>query len=230
MYLYPMFRSLTYLLFCCCVFLTSCRGDDDSEIPPNFEGYTYLPLQVGQERIYRIDSISYDDFTGTIDTVTFFERQLISAVENDLQGRRNYRIKIYRRNIDSLPWRLRNTELSYRGTYRYELNQGGITYVPLVFPPLAKSRWNVNALNAQAEINYQYQNLHQAFRIESKLYDSTITVLQNEEFNLISTEKDIEVYASGIGMIYRENIDLNTDINTGETTSGSERFQRLVKP
>jgi hypothetical protein len=210
--------------------LASCRSDEDSEIPANFEGYSYLPLELGQERVYRIDSISYDDFTGTIDTTIFYERQLIVATQEDLSGRTNYRTEIYRRSADTLAWRLRSTELRYRGTYRYELNQGGNVYLPLIFPPLADSRWNTNALNAQEEIIYQYQNLHQSFQIDDNSYDSTITVLQNEEFNLISTEKDIEVYARGVGMIYRENIDLNTDINTGEITSGSERFQRLIQP
>ncbi len=210
--------------------LGSCGKDSDSEIPPNFEGYSYLPLEVGQERVYRIDSISYDDFTGTIDTVVFFERQLIVSTEEDLSGRTNYRTEIYRRDSIGQPWRLRSTELRYRGTYRYELNQGGNIYLPLVFPPLADSRWNVNAMNAQGEVIYEYQKLHQSFQNEGVTYDSTITVLQNEEFNLISTEKDIEVYASGVGMIYRENIDLNTDINTGDIESGSERYQRLIQP
>jgi len=212
------------------ILLTSCSEDSEDELPPNFEGYSYLPLEVGQERIFRIDSISYDDFTGMVDTTVYFERTSIESTESDLQGRINYRTEIYRRNADSLAWQLRRTEFRYRGTYRYELNRGGIILLPLVFPPLQESRWNVNALNAQNEATYQYRRLNQAFQLEGLTFDSSITVLQKDVLNLINREKALEVYASGVGMIYSEDIDLETDINSGEIISGYERYRRLIQP
>jgi len=212
------------------IFLLSCGSDEESELPPNFEGYTYLPLEVGQERIYRIDSISYDDFTGTIDTVIFFERQLIVDTQEDLSGRLNYRTEVYRRIADSLPWRLLASELRYRGTLRYELNQGGNVFVPLVFPTIEDSRWDVNALNAMDRFTYQYQALHQSYQLDGVRYDSSITVLQKDVLNLIERERSSEVYASGLGLIYRENIELDTDINSGEILRGFKRRQRLIQP
>ena len=210
--------------------LISCNNEDDVDLPANFQGYTYLPLEIGQERIYQIDSISYDDFTGTVDTVIYFERQLIISSEIDLGGRINYKAEIFRRNADTLDWRLSSVELRYRGTLRYELNQGGNIFIPLVFPPLESSSWDVNSMNAQTEIIYEYQNLHQPYQLQGDLYDSSITVLQNDVLNLIERERDLEVYASGIGMIYKENIALETDIISGEIVRGFERRQYLIQP
>lgn len=229
LYLYQMIRRiLPFVILSLSLF--SCSKETEDELPANFEGYTYLPLEVGQERIYQIDSITYDEFTGTIDTSLYYQRELIEDQLTDLQGAINYQVAIFRRTNDSVNWRRVATELRYRGTYRYEQNLGGIVYLPLVFPPLEESRWNVNALNAQDEQIFRYQNLHQSYSTIASTYDSSITVLQRELISLIGEEIAKEVYATGLGLVYKENIDLQTDINTGDITSGTERFQYLIQP
>lgn len=208
--------------------LISCAKEDQEELPVNFEGYTYLPLTVGQELIYRIDSVAYDDFTGTVDTVVYFIRELIENKVEDLSGREVFRVNVYRRNSETLAWRQLRIEERYRGTYRYEVTRNSISYVPLVFPPLRESRWNVNSLNNLEEITYRYQKLHEPFSTGIKSYDSTINVLQKDQLSLIGREYEREVYASRVGLVYKENINLQTDINSGQITSGFERRQVLL--
>lgn len=208
----------------------ACSKDSNDELPQNFAGYSYLPLSVGEERIYKVDSIAYDDFTGTIDTVVYFLKERIQSEFQDLGGRKSYKVDIYQRSSDTLAWKQLRTDVRHRGVYRYELTQNGISTTPLVFPPLKESRWNVNSLNSGEEIVYRYQNLHQAFQSEERRFDSTITVLQKDQISLIGKEVAKEVYGSQLGLVYRESTKLQTDINTGQIVSGSERYQRLIKP
>ncbi len=208
--------------------ILSCRKEDKEELPVNFEGYTYLPLKVGDEAIFRIDSISYDDFTGMVDTTVYYRKEVVASQSTDLGGRTVFKVELYSRPNDSTAWRLIRVDEKHRGTYRYELKRNSIVYVPMVFPPLEESRWNVNSLNNQEEETYKYQDLHQAFSISGSTYDSTVTVLQKEQLSLIGRESSKEVYASGIGLVYKENINLATDISTGQITSGFERREYLI--
>ena len=203
--------------------VVSCAKDDKEELPANFEGYTYLPLTVGQEAVFKIDSITYDDFTGNIDTTVYFIREVVQEQSTDLSGRSIFKVAVYTRLNDSASWRQIRIDEKHRGTYRYELKKNSISFVPLVFPPLLESRWNVNSLNNGEEITYRYESLHQSFSIKGNAYDSTITVLQKDILSLIGREYEREVYASGVGLVYQEQINLETDINTGNTTKGFER-------
>ena len=212
------------------MFVYACSDDDDEgDLPQNFEGYTYLPLKVGQSAEFRIDSIAYDDFTGTVDTIVYFQREEVRESFVDLAGRTSYRVDIFQRATDTVDWMKVRTDVKHRGTYRYELSIGSVPYVPLVFPPLAESRWDVNALNAQLEVTFRYQNLHQAYVTNQATYDSTITVLQRDQLSLIGKILDREVYASGLGLVFRENINHETDINSGAIVSGFEKNMVRLK-
>ena len=64
--------------------ISACSKDDSEDLPENFAGYNYLPLSVGLENIYLVDSIAYDDFTGTVDTTQYFIRELFEGTVQDL--------------------------------------------------------------------------------------------------------------------------------------------------
>lgn len=222
-------QSVLFLL-ALSLYLFSCTKEEGEDLPANFEGYTYLPLQANTEFQFRIDSIAYDDFTGTVDTFSYFRKEEIKAPVEDLGGRNTFPVEIYQRLNDSSRWTLIAHEYRYRGTYRYELERNSIAYVPLVFPPLEESRWNVNALNTDEEKVYRYDDLHQSFQLEGRNFDSTITVLQENQLSLINVLRAREVYGSGWGLIYRENEDYSTDISSGEIISGYKRYQYLISP
>lgn len=222
-------RQQLFIYILLSIVFIACSKDDSEDIPENFEGYNYLPLSVGSELIYRVDSVSYDDFTGEIDTVVYYIRELVESKGQDLGGRTEFNVGLYQRMNDSLSWRKLRVNRKHRGTYRYELTINSISFLPLVFPPLQDSRWNVNSLNTLEEVIYRYEGLHQAFKYSGRTYDSTITVLQKDQLSLIGREYEREVYAAGLGLVFKESIDLETDISSGDVTSGFIRRQYLIE-
>ena len=75
------------------VFIAACEDDDESS--KEFIGYQYLPLELGQENTYQVDSIKYDDFTNTIDTIQFQRREVVDGTFVDGEGRLNYIVNIF---------------------------------------------------------------------------------------------------------------------------------------
>ncbi|MBL0341829.1 MAG: hypothetical protein IPP71_13370 [Bacteroidetes bacterium] len=101
------------------------------------------------------------------------------------------------------------------------------TYVKLVFPITSSATWNGNLLNNFDPKLYEYQNLHQPLILAGINFDSTLTVLQIDDDNFIETMYEIEKYATGVGMIYKEQIFIEKD-NTQPPLVGI-LSQRLYK-
>ena len=59
-----------YSLILISILFYACKKDEDVN-ETLFFGYQYIPIHEGDERIYQVDSIIYDDFTGLVDTIRF---------------------------------------------------------------------------------------------------------------------------------------------------------------
>ncbi len=75
------------LIFVSILFLSAfSQGDEDSTVLP-FIGKEYVSLRVGQDAIYQIDSTIYDEFNGTINTLSLQQREYIASAERDAANR-----------------------------------------------------------------------------------------------------------------------------------------------
>ncbi|MCB0801600.1 MAG: hypothetical protein KDB74_00760 [Flavobacteriales bacterium] len=207
---------------------SACSKDSDKEsAQPNF-GYQYAPLHLSQEYTYAIDSIAYDDFTGTIDTIRFQRKYITESVSADLSGRNSYRIAVYERASDTLAWRKIRfvSKVKTRRTIEYlENNQ---TTIPLIFPVKELDTWDANALNASNEFSFRYKEAHISSSINGVFYDSIIVVEQRNEANLIEKYLQEEKYASQIGMVYKKDKVLKTELN-GTIRNGYDKTYYLVE-
>ena len=100
--------------------------------------------------------------------------------------------------------------------------------ISLVFPIGLNRRWNANALNIEEEQSYRYTKTHESLTLGALGFDSTITVSQRNEENLIERISTEEKYATQVGLIYRKDIDLRTLLN-GEISSGYEATITLIE-
>ena len=115
------------------LFFVACKSDDDGSIF-EFIGYQYLPLSIGQESIYQVDSIKYDDFTGTVDTIRFQRRELVVDTFIDGEQRIAYQVDVFHRNNDTSDWRRIKSTTKTRTPIRYEQFEDNLTTISLVFP------------------------------------------------------------------------------------------------
>ncbi len=97
-----------------------------------------------------------------------------------------------------------------------EKKEDNVTFVKLVFPPKLGLDWNGNARNDQDEKRYEITDVNVAGAVNGLAFDSTLTVLQNDEDLFILRSLEFEQYAAGAGMIFKEQF--NGEYKTGSIT------------
>ena len=215
------------LIFAVAVFLSSCNQDDGDSVILPFIGKEYVSLRVGQEAIYQIDSTIYDDFSGTTNRLSLQQKEVVASMEIDGGNRETFIVEIYTRAADTLPWRINRITKRTLTNYRLEVLDNNLVTVPLVFPIALRKRFNSNVLNTRAEKDYVYTSVSEPFSNGNLQYDSTISILQFEEENLIEQILEVETHATGVGLILRQHKDVETEFN-GDIRSGFESEMRLI--
>jgi hypothetical protein len=89
--------------------------------------------------------------------------------------------------------------------------------------------WNGNAFNNLGYQEYSIESLNIPFQLNNVIFDSSLTVIQNYKSNLLEFENSKEIYATGIGLIYKE--DVQVEINSGnlsDITQGYEYYQEII--
>lgn len=210
-------RKYTFLLVGL-FFLTLISCEEKKSIYPLVSANTFFDFQKDVSLIFSGDSIIYNNFTNTVDTVSFQYKDSLIAI--DTVGEQiAYQFERY---IAYPPL------FNYQYFKNYTLTKGkiGIIHVEdlsnkLVLPSSFEvgTKWNGN----------QYQLGDPKIYSITSIKDSTLNganrkcveVFQENEVNLIEEKISKEIYAVGLGMIYRNTRNVSKDISTGVIKSGS---------
>jgi len=194
-------KNISIFVFCIIgVLFFTCKKD--KVIAPADLGYSYYPSNIGHWVLYDVDSTYYDNFYHTEKHYHFQIKELIESTFSDNQNRPTQRIERYEKN-DTISFYLKNVWASNLTSSTAEKVEGNIRYVKLVFPIVEGQTWNGNAYNSLGFQNYEYNNTFTPYTVNGVTYDSTVTVIQNVDSNLIYVNNMFEVYAKNIGMIYK---------------------------
>ncbi len=201
-----------------CSFIYCCKKEKLS-VSDQLKYLRYFPLEAGQWIEYTADSVVHLDIDDAlqIDTAirrySFEIREEIDSSFIDGENQQAFIIMRYKREYDSLPWTFNNTwtaKLTANSAQRVEDN---IRFIKLEFPIVSSATWNGNAYNFYPEEEYSYDDLNEPAQFGSLVFDSTVKVVQNEFVSLINRIEKNEVYATGVGMIYKQLDSLKT-VNT----------------
>ena len=205
----------------------SCKKD---KAPAPDMGYDYFPNQVGRYIIYDVDSIYYDNadinpntHLAKADTFKFQLKEKIESIYNDNLNRPTIRleryIKIHNDTLaySQMPWTLRNVWAENRTATTAEKVEENIRYIKLAFPVKDNQTWNGNAQNINEEWNYFYNYYDQPVKVRSLSFDSVLQVTQYDDNSLVLTERKLytEKYARQVGLIYKQEIDIESQPFTG---------------
>ena len=182
----------------------SCKKDKNTATP-NFN-YNYANLKVGKYVIYNVDSITFNDFTGTVDTSKFQIKEVLASNYTDLEGDNAFKIIRYKKDIDSLTWVLTDVWDCKITTRTYEKVVENVRYIKMIFPIRLNQTWNGNSKNNLGNLTYEFTSVHQPEVIGGNALDSVSTVLQNDNINLVQEEYAEEKFAANIGLVYKKNI------------------------
>lgn len=219
-------KSYRLFLLVLVVGLFAC-GEDDETQPEVFVGYNYAPLEIGQEAVYFIDSLIYDEFTPLPIRKSFYRQEVVTDTIIDGEGRIAFNIEVNERTADSLDWKFVKFIRKTRTESKLEKLEENIPTVELIFPIKEGEVWNRNVLNTleSVEVNYELTNL--PYQSAELNYDSTVTLNIRKEENLIERIETSEVYALNTGIILRSDMDLITDLD-GNVRDGYEMSATLV--
>ena len=185
----------------------------------------YYPMQTGRVLVYRLDS-SLIPFSGSeLEVKSYHARDSIADTIRDNKGRLSYRV--YRFVTDTLeegPWQPTGTFVVTPLESSIEvLDDYNLRFIKLTQPLRNDFSWSGNSYIDTKTAgspyqymdgwNYIYQNMDQPYTVIKGTIDNTVTILQQDETsppgpfdpgNYQQRNYSTEVYAKGIGMIYKE--------------------------
>ena len=178
----------------------SCKHEKDS---PRDVGYGYFPTNPGHWVLYAVDSTHYDSFAHTKTFYHYLIKELIESTFMDNQNRPTQRIERYE-TYDTLPTYLKDVWVSNLTSTSAEKVEENIRYVKLIFPVADGQTWNGNAYNTLGQQDYKYDNVFAPYSINGLSFDSTVTVIQDKDTNMVTVKDESEIYAKNVGMIYKK--------------------------
>lgn len=220
-------------------FLVSCKKQDGAVklIPLN----DYAPLTIGKYVTYSLDSLVFTNF-GTQEAHRFYEvKYLVADSLKDNIGRKAFRIIRYIRASAANTFLPDNTFMAINTGSTFEFIENNYKYIKLAQPLEDDYTWkgnsyinttSSNALNYLEGWDYTYENVAKqpnAPLDTLNLGTNTITINQidysfglpvNQNTTYATRDFSKEIYAKGIGLVYRKFIhyiyqgNLTTNIRT----------------
>jgi len=212
-----MMRYLPLVVLACC-FLIGCSKDDQ---PPVDLRLDYYPLELGQERVYRMDSLIFDRVAGELQEInsTSYRRERI--IDSTWMDREEieYRIEIsYKAEIDD-EWQVRSFDRVSRFNTELKRTYGNQQFVLLTFPPEQGAQWDGLAFIDKTQetiVGGERINIWQdwddfAVLEDSKsaeyddvVYDDVIRVEEaNFDDEVLLLRESFSDYAAAVGVVFR---------------------------
>ena len=213
-----------FVVFITTILLTSCARQTET---PNLPALTdYYPLQAGKVFIYRLDSFLIPvSGASQLEPKSYHLRDSIADTIRDNLNRLSYRV--YRSLSDTLEtsgWEnIGSYYITPAGNNIEVMDENNLRFIKLVQPLRNDISWPGNSYIDTRSANspyqfmdgwsYLYQNTGAAYTTLSGTFPNTVTVIQEDETsppgdfdpnNYQQRNYAIEVYASGVGLIYKE--------------------------
>jgi hypothetical protein len=179
----------------------SCKKGDNT--PIDFH-YNYWPTEQGHYVIYDVLEVRHDvQALVQRDTTRYQLKIQLGDTLTDLEKETARKFFRYTRATAADNWSLKDVWTTKISGNRAELVEENQRVIKLVFAPTTDKEWNANAFNQFVPLNCYYTNLHKPATINGIGFDSTITVEQEDFFSLIDHRRKYEVYAKGVGLVYK---------------------------
>ena len=188
----------------------------------------YFPVELNQEKEFLITNINHSSFGK--DTVTYYLKEVISEKFLNLEGDSAYRIERFWKTDSMDNYEIKDIWVANKSLNFAQLVEENIRFTKLIFPFDVDVVWDGNAFNNQQSQEYRIESINIPFTVNSLSFDSSITVIQNYKSNLLEYENSKEIYVIGVGLVYKEDIEvLINSADSNDFSQGYEFYQELIE-
>lgn len=208
------------------VLFVSCKKNP----VPEFH-YEYFGMEQGRYVIYDVVEIIHDDALNQHDTSIYQLKTYWADTFVDNEGRTAREFIRYVRPTANDDWQFQDIWTGIIDGIRAELVEENQRVVKLVFSPTQDKEWNANAYNLNDEQICFYRDIHGDTTIDNTTFDPTLVVEQNQFNSFIDSVHRYEMYAKGVGLIYKYERELHYQIDAQSQiylNEGAELYYRFV--
>jgi hypothetical protein len=206
-------------------------------IEPSVEGrlgWEYFPLEIGEYKVYEVEETRYA-LTEPRETFRkFFLKEVV--VDSFLNQEKNLTYVLHRltKESEQEQWSLDSVWTVRRNEKRVIVVENNIPFVKLIFPVKNARVWDGNAFNHKGKEEYVMEKVDQPLLVNDILFDQTLNVVQsNNPDQIIFQDMRNEVYARGVGLVFKESVILkfcaqSNCIGEGIIDTGREYKQSII--
>ena len=203
-------QIISIFLFAGLSILASCKKKKPG-FPLQFE---YFGLTEGRFVEYEVLRVFHDaSLTIKHDTTRYQLKTVVADTVIDNAGRVARKFYRYTRSSSAEDWQLKDLWTAIIVDNRAELVEENQRTIKLVFAPSEDKTWDCNAFNMLGEMECHYTNLNQSIVVNNKKFPYTVQVEQQDYKTLIDKKRKYEIYAAGIGLVYKHYEDLEYSIS-----------------
>jgi hypothetical protein len=229
--------SLFFFAFSLLMGFAACKPESPTVIA---NGTEYFPLAIGKYRVYRVDSIVYYTLPARRDTSVTYVREVLTDTLRDDENALIYKLERYERRKLSDPYDIKKvfkTSTTAQAAFRTENN---LRYLKLPFPFIEKTAWDGNVyispsvvLSVGGDVIEPFSKrwyaeitaVGKADTVNNVVYNDVAKVLSQNKKNILEKRYLLEKYAKNIGLIYREEQVLDTQV-TNDAIPFEQRAQK----
>lgn len=213
------------------LFLTACKKTIEIPVQQDFTSdLAYFGLKKGKFIEYDVTHIIHDDEVDIHDTLKFRLKTIIGDTITDNEGRTATKyIRLLWNDLNDT-WETKDVWTALINGKNAELTDENQKIIKLTFPINKSISWNPSIFSSLPTENYHYDKIHIPLIFKNHLFDSTITVLQNNYFTLVDYKFQTETYAKNVGLIskYYKNLRIK-NFDTLQVKKGEEWFYTMTK-
>ena len=188
----------------------------------------YFPIELNQEKEFLVTNINHSSFGK--DTVTYYLKEVISEKFLNLEGDSAYRIERFWKTDSMDNYEIKDIWVANKSLNFAQLVEENIRFTKLIFPFDVNVVWDGNAFNNQQSQEYRIESINIPYNVNGLIFDSSITVIQNYKSNLLEYENSKEIYVIGVGLVYKEDIEvLINSADSNDFSQGYEFYQELIE-
>ena len=205
----------------CVLIFASCKKESEQLSIPQISDYA--PLTAGKYITYNLDSLVYVGLSTTEEHHLYQVKYETADSFTDAAGRKAFRITRYIRSSSGGTFVPDNTFVAVNTGNTFEFTDNNLRFLKLALPIKEGGTWkgngaiDVSSLGSDLQYlydwDYTYVDVASSKHIGSFNLDNTVTVNQRDESfnlpvvvgvtNIASRDYSQEVYAKGIGMVYK---------------------------